>query len=97
MERHVFSGHRGAGCGWRERDRDDIAGGSAGSGAVDGHAIHGDVPVFDPQLDLRASRRVDVGKMPAKHEVEPNACVAPIGREDASGRIAWRHAHNLSV
>jgi hypothetical protein len=85
IERHVFSSHRGAGCGWRERDRHDIAGGGACSGAVDGHAIHGDVPVFDPQLDLRASRRVDVGKMPAKHEVEPNACVAPIGGQDASG------------
>jgi hypothetical protein len=50
---------------------------------VDGHAIHGDVPVFDPRLDLRAGRRVDVGEMPAKHEIEANACIAPIGGQDA--------------
>jgi hypothetical protein len=51
---------------------------------VDGHAIHGDVPVFDPRLDLRAGRRVDVGEMPAEHEIEANACIAPVGGQDAS-------------
>ena len=83
IERYVFRGHRGPGRGRRERDRHDIAGGGARGGAVDGHAIHGDVPVFNPRLDLRARCRADVGKMPAEHEVQAQARVAAVGGQRA--------------
>jgi hypothetical protein len=81
IERHVFSGHRDAGCGWRERDRHDIAGGGACGGAWTGTPFTVTCP-FQSRW-TRASRRVDVGR--CRRVVEPNACVAPIGGQDASG------------
>ena len=74
----------------RERDRHQIAERGARGDAADRRAVHGHQSVRDPRLDARAGRGVDVGEMPAEHEVEPPPGVAAIGGEDA-GR-----SHDLS-
>jgi hypothetical protein len=68
--------------GWhveREHDRHDIAERGPRGHTTNWRTVDGDTPVFDPGLDPRASGRVDIRQVPAKHQVEPAAGVAAIG------------------
>ena len=85
VEREIFRRHADpGGVVWQE-DADVSTGMGTRRDTAHRLAVHADLPVFNPDLNLRSRRRGDVREMAPQHEIETPPGVAPI-RDDVATR-----------
>ena len=65
----------------RQHHGHDISQRGAHGNPANGRPVHGDAPLLDPGLHARARRRVDVGQVPAEHQIETPAGITAVRRQ----------------